>query len=74
MRGVPPPVVNDFLGAGKTSLPRHLLTRKVTQTAGNRLQHHSARPWRAGAKRGTRPALIGRKGVDRGAIIATLSG
>jgi cobalamin biosynthesis protein CobW len=48
--------------------------RQVVQAVGDRLQHHFDRPWRAGEKRGTRLIVIGRKGLDRAAITAALSG
>jgi cobalamin biosynthesis protein CobW len=38
------------------------------------LQHHFDRPWRADEERQTRMVVIGRKGLDRAAITAALSG
>ncbi|MBV8505646.1 MAG: cobalamin biosynthesis protein CobW, partial [Alphaproteobacteria bacterium] len=48
--------------------------RQVVQAVGDRLQHHFDRPWRAGERRETRLVVIGRKGLDRSAITAALSG
>lgn len=48
--------------------------RQVVQAVGDRLQQHFDRPWRAGEKRETRLVVIGRKGLDRSAISAALSG
>jgi cobalamin biosynthesis protein CobW len=48
--------------------------RQVVQAVGDRLQQHFDRPWRAGEKRETRLVVIGRKGLDRSAITAALSG
>jgi cobalamin biosynthesis protein CobW len=44
------------------------------QAVGDRLQQHFDRPWHAGEKRETRLVVIGRKGLDRSAITAALSG
>jgi cobalamin biosynthesis protein CobW len=48
--------------------------RQVVQAVGDRLQQHFDRPWHAGEKRETRLVVIGRKGLDRAAITATLDG
>jgi cobalamin biosynthesis protein CobW len=48
--------------------------RQVVQAAGARLQHYFDRPWRAGEARSTRLVVIGRKGLDRTAIAAALTG
>jgi cobalamin biosynthesis protein CobW len=48
--------------------------RQVVQAVGDRLQQHFDRPWRADEKRETRLVVIGRKGLDRSAITAALSG
>jgi cobalamin biosynthesis protein CobW len=47
--------------------------RQVVQAVGTRLQHHFDRPWRAGEARLSRLVIIGRKGLDRAAIAATLA-
>jgi len=47
---------------------------RVVQAVGGRLQQHFDRPWHAGEKRETRLVVIGRKGLDRVAITAALSG
>jgi cobalamin biosynthesis protein CobW len=47
--------------------------RQVLQAVGDRVQQHFDRPWRAGERRQTRLVVIGRKGLDRGAITAALS-
>ena len=47
--------------------------RQVVQGVGDRLQHYFDRPWRAGETRASRLVVIGRKGLDRGAISATLT-
>ena len=48
--------------------------RQVIQAVGDRVQHHFDRPWHSGEKRETRLVVIGRKGLDRGAITAALGG
>ncbi len=48
--------------------------RQVVQAVGDRLQQHFDRPWHADEKRETRLVVIGRKGLDRAAITAALSG
>jgi cobalamin biosynthesis protein CobW len=48
--------------------------RQVVQAVGDRLQHHFDRPWQSGEKRETRLVVIGRKGLDRGEILAALWG
>src|SRR5438132_4330917 len=48
--------------------------RQVVQAVGDRLQQHFDRPWHAGERRETRLVVIGRKGLDRAAITAALSG
>jgi cobalamin biosynthesis protein CobW len=48
--------------------------RQVVQAVGDRLQQHFDRPWRVDEKRETRLVVIGRKGLDRSAITAALSG
>jgi len=44
------------------------------QAVGDRLQQHFDRPWQPGETRQTRLVVIGRKGLDRAAIIAALGG
>lgn len=46
--------------------------RQVVQAVGDRLQHYFDRPWHAGEKRETRLVVIGRKGLDRAAIMSAL--
>jgi cobalamin biosynthesis protein CobW len=58
---------------GLIDLPRRD-RRQVVQAVGDRLQHHFDRPWRADEERQTRLVVIGRKGLDRAAITAALSG
>jgi cobalamin biosynthesis protein CobW len=48
--------------------------RQVVQAVGDRLQQHFDRPWHPGEARETRLVVIGRKGLDRAAITATLDG
>jgi cobalamin biosynthesis protein CobW len=48
--------------------------RQVVQAVGDRLQQHFDRPWHPGEERETRLVVIGRKGLDRAAITATLDG
>ena len=48
--------------------------RQVVQAVGQRLQQHFDRPWRAGENRATRLVVIGKKGLDRGAIATALGG
>jgi cobalamin biosynthesis protein CobW len=48
--------------------------RQVVQAVGDRLQQHFDRPWQAGETRETRLVVIGRKGLDRAAIVAALGG
>src|SRR6185437_2266807 len=46
--------------------------RQVVQGVGERLQQYFDRPWRHGEARATLLVVIGRKGLDRGAIAAAL--
>jgi len=46
--------------------------RLVVQAVGDRLQRHFDRPWRLDEKRQTRLVIIGRKGLDRAAIMSAL--
>jgi cobalamin biosynthesis protein CobW len=46
--------------------------RQVVQAVGDRLQWHFDRPWGPDEKRQTRLVVIGRKGLDRAAIISAL--
>ena len=46
--------------------------RQVVQAVGSRVQHHYDRPWHAGEKRETRLVVIGKKGLDRPAIMSAL--
>ncbi len=46
--------------------------RHVIQAVGERLQHYFDRPWHAGEARRSCLVVIGRKGLDRGAIAAAL--
>jgi cobalamin biosynthesis protein CobW len=48
--------------------------RQVVQGVGGRLQHYFDRPWGADEARASRLVVIGRKGLDRGAIAAALQG
>jgi cobalamin biosynthesis protein CobW len=46
--------------------------RQVVQAVGGRLQQHFDRPWQPSEKRKTRLVVIGRKGLDRAAIMSAL--
>jgi cobalamin biosynthesis protein CobW len=48
--------------------------RHVVQAVGPRIEHYYDRPWREDEPRLSRLVVIGRKGVDRAAIAATLAG
>jgi cobalamin biosynthesis protein CobW len=48
--------------------------RQVVQGVGGRIQHYFDRPWGAGEPRSSRLVVIGRKGLDRAAIAASLQG
>jgi len=46
--------------------------RQVVQAVGDRIEQHFDRPWLAGERRASRLVVIGRKGLDRGAIETAL--
>jgi len=46
--------------------------RQVVQAVGTRVQDHFDRPWHADEKRETRLVVIGKKGLDRAAIMSAL--
>jgi cobalamin biosynthesis protein CobW len=46
--------------------------RQVVQAVGDRVQQHFDRPWLAGETRATRLVVIGKRGLDRAAIVAGL--
>jgi cobalamin biosynthesis protein CobW len=48
--------------------------RQIVQAVGDRVQHYFDRPWEPGEARATRLVVIGKKGLDRAAIAAALSG
>jgi cobalamin biosynthesis protein CobW len=48
--------------------------RQIVQAVGDRVQQYFDRPWAANEARATRLVVIGKKGLDRAAITATLSG
>jgi cobalamin biosynthesis protein CobW len=48
--------------------------RQIVQAVGDRIQHYFDRPWESGEPRATRLVVIGKKGLDRSAIIAELGG
>jgi cobalamin biosynthesis protein CobW len=48
--------------------------RQVVQAVGDRVQQHFDRPWLPGEPRATRLVVIGKKGLDRAAIMAGLRG
>jgi cobalamin biosynthesis protein CobW len=48
--------------------------RQIVQAVGDRVQHYFDRPWEPGETRATRLVVIGKKGLDRAAITAALSG
>src|SRR6202023_2676167 len=47
--------------------------RQVVQAVGDRVQQHFDRPWLAGETRATRLVVIGKRGLDRAAIVAGLA-
>src|SRR5579863_757127 len=47
--------------------------RHVVQAVGPRLTNYFDRPWRRGEERASRLVVIGRKGIDRGAITAAIA-
>jgi cobalamin biosynthesis protein CobW len=46
--------------------------RQVVQAVGPRIEHYFDRPWRNDEKRASRLVVIGRKGIDRAAIKASI--
>jgi cobalamin biosynthesis protein CobW len=48
--------------------------RQIVQAVGDRVQHYFDRPWDAGEERATRLVVIGKKGLDRAAVVAALGG
>ncbi|HXC89657.1 MAG TPA: cobalamin biosynthesis protein CobW [Stellaceae bacterium] len=48
--------------------------RQIVQAVGDRVQHYFDRPWEAGEERATRLVVIGKKGLDRAAVVAALGG
>lgn len=48
--------------------------RQVVQAVGDRVQHYFDRPWEPGEARATRLVVIGKRGLDRAAIVAGLGG
>jgi cobalamin biosynthesis protein CobW len=46
--------------------------RQLVQAVGDRLQYHFDRPWQPGERRETRLVVIGKRGIDRAAILAAL--
>jgi cobalamin biosynthesis protein CobW len=46
----------------------------VLQAVGPRIEQYFDRPWHAAEQRASRLVVIGRKGLDRAAITAALSG
>jgi cobalamin biosynthesis protein CobW len=46
--------------------------RQVVQAVGDRIEQHFDRPWLPGERRASRLVVIGRKGLDRAAIMAAL--
>ena len=48
--------------------------RLILQAVGDRMQHYFDRPWEPDEPRATRLVVIGKKGLDRAAIIAELGG
>ncbi|HYM73494.1 MAG TPA: cobalamin biosynthesis protein CobW [Stellaceae bacterium] len=48
--------------------------RQTVQAVGDRIEHYFDRPWEAGETRATRLVVIGKKGLDRGAVAAALGG
>jgi cobalamin biosynthesis protein CobW len=48
--------------------------RQIVQAVGDRVQHYFDRPWEPNEARATRLVVIGKKGLDRAAIAAALSG
>ncbi|HTW50995.1 MAG TPA: cobalamin biosynthesis protein CobW [Stellaceae bacterium] len=48
--------------------------RQIVQAVGNRVQHYFDREWEPGEARATRLVVIGKRGVDRAAVVAALGG
>jgi cobalamin biosynthesis protein CobW len=48
--------------------------RQIVQAVGDRVQHYFDRPWEPGEERATRLVVIGKKGVDREAVVTALGG
>jgi cobalamin biosynthesis protein CobW len=48
--------------------------RQIVQAVGDRVQHYFDRPWEPDEARATRLVVIGKKGLDRVAVTAALSG
>jgi cobalamin biosynthesis protein CobW len=48
--------------------------RQIVQAVGDRVQHYFDRPWEPGEARATRLVVIGKRGLDRAAIVAGLGG
>jgi cobalamin biosynthesis protein CobW len=48
--------------------------RQIIQAVGDRVQHYFDRSWEPGEERATRLVVIGKKGLDRAAIVAALGG
>jgi cobalamin biosynthesis protein CobW len=46
--------------------------RQIVQAVGDRVQQYFDRPWQPGEARATRLVVIGKKGLDRAAIVAAL--
>jgi cobalamin biosynthesis protein CobW len=48
--------------------------RQIVQAVGDRVQHYFDREWEPGEARATRLVVIGKKGLDRAAVVAALGG
>ncbi len=48
--------------------------RQIVQAVGDRVQHYFDREWEPGEERATRLVVIGKKGLDRSAVVAALGG
>ena len=48
--------------------------RQIVQAVGQRVQHYFDREWDPGEARATRLVVIGKKGLDRAAVVAALGG
>lgn len=67
-------IAHDVLRVKGFAAIRGKPMRLVVQGVGNRVQHYYDRPWASGTARAGQLVVIGRKGLDRGAITTALAG